>query len=161
MSWCRLQLVLSQIHSIHISVFTSLSYPKFITQFISRHLLQLVLSQIHHPTHISVFTSLSYPKFITQFISRHLLQLVLSQIHHSIHVLGSSPACSIPNSPLNSYLSVFIFTNSFYNKSTTQFIFRCLLQLVLSQIHHSIHILVSSPACSIPNSPLNSYLNVF
>src|SRR5258705_7290022 len=109
-----------------------------------RCLRQLVLSQIHHPTNILVFTSLSYPKFTTQFISQHLLQLVLSQIHHSIHVLGSSPACSIPNSPLNSYLSVFVFTNSFYHKSTTQFIFWCLLQLVLSQIHHSIHISIFS-----------------
>src|SRR5258705_526373 len=87
-------------------------------------------------------------------MSRCLLQLVISQIHHSIDVSVSSPACSIPNSPLNSCLCVFSIL--FYPKFNTQLMSLCLLQLVLSQIHHSIDVSVSSPACSIPNSPLNS-----
>src|SRR5258705_289313 len=94
MSWCLLQLVLSQIHhSICISVSSlACSIPNSpLSLYLGLH--QLVLSQIHHSIHISVFTSLfytnsplnsylgvflglSYPKFTTQFISR------------------SSPACS-------------------------------------------------------------------
>jgi len=173
-------------HSIHISVSlsSSLFYPKFTTQFIPWcPLLQLVWSQIHHSIHILVFSptvrvitnsplnsslgvfssSLFDHKFTTQIIPRcPLLQLVLSQIHHSIHAsVSSSPACLITNSPLKSFLGV-LSSSLFYHKFTTQFMPRCpLLQLVWSQIHHSIHPLVSSPpACLITNSPLNSSLGV-
>lgn len=41
-----------------------------------------------------------------------------------------------------------------------QFNPQCLLQLVLSQLHHPIHPLVSSPPHCITNSPFNSYVGV-
>jgi hypothetical protein len=96
-----------------------------------------------------ICSSLFYCTFTTQFISWCLLQLVLSHIDLSIHLVVSSPAHSITNSPVNSALC--IFSSLLYRKFTTQFISWCLLQFILSQIHLSIQLSVSSPAHSITN----------
>jgi len=108
---------------------------------------------------LSVFSSLFYHNFTTQFIPWCPLLLIVSQIHLSIHMLVSSPAHSIINSLLNLSFSV-LSSSSFYHKFTSQFIPRCPILPVVSQIYHSIQSSVCSSACSIIHSPFNSYVGV-
>jgi hypothetical protein len=124
--------------NLYLGVFPSLFYPKFTTQFISWSSPACAIPNSPLNSYLGLH-QLVLHKFTTQFISRCLPWLVLSQIHNSIHI-SVFTSLFYPNSPLNSYLGVFLSLS--YPKFTTQFIFQWLLQLVLSQIHHSIHISV-------------------